>query len=271
MTTVPPVTEDTESEDQLVQRAQQALSHCNWEIGECASQWTKRYSRGRSDADFGQLIGLSGDQVFQRRRVWETFADVFQNYPKLKWSHFYVVLNWEDAADCLQWANDMEATIAEMKAWRRAQHGEDLSESADEDNFGLTENYITANMGMVQDPDSFAQAGSAAYSGTPFESAPFDADGLRPELAASAARESGQAEYTPFAKGARGNAPQGEAGQREALTSEQIVKKAAISLERVLAALTPAVLEDFTEIPAPIQQRFLDAVENLQSRAAGLA
>ncbi len=264
-------TVDQETEDQLVQRAQHALSHCNWEIGECASQWTKRYSRGRSDADFGQLIGLSGDQVYQRRRVWETFADVHANYPNLKWSHFYVVLNWEDAADCLQWANDMASTVAEMKAWRRAQHGEDLSEAPDEEPpFGMADAFLTAGVGMVQDPSTFAQSGNGGF-GAPFESAPFDGDGVRGELAMSAARESTQGEYTPFAKGARGNAAQGENVRREELTPEQIVKKVAISLERVLAALSPAVLEDFANLPAPIQQRFLDAVENLQSRAAGLA
>jgi len=268
-------TAETESEDQLVRRAQHALSRCNWEIGECASQWTQRHARGRSDADFGQLIGLSGDQVFQRRRVWETFADVHENYPKLKWSHFYVVLNWEDAADCLHWANDMEATVAEMKAWRRAQHGEDLSEQAPEDPpFGMTDAYLTAGVGMVQDVNSFGVTGEGSrFDGDPFSSAPFEeGGGLRTELATSAPRESAaQGEYAPFSKGARGNAPQGEGAQKETLTTEQIVKKAAISLERILASLTPSVLEDFAELPAPIQQRFLDAVENLQSRAAGLA
>jgi hypothetical protein len=76
-----------ETEDQLVQRAQQALSRCNWEIGDCAAAWTKRFARGRADADFGALIGLSGDQVYQRRRVWETFHDVYERYGELKWSH----------------------------------------------------------------------------------------------------------------------------------------------------------------------------------------
>ena len=42
-----------ESEDQLLQRAREALSRCNWEIGECAAKWTERYARGRTDADFG--------------------------------------------------------------------------------------------------------------------------------------------------------------------------------------------------------------------------
>src|SRR5690606_18457203 len=86
-----------ETEDQLIQRAQQALSRCNWEIGDCAAAWTKRLARGRTDADFGALIGLSGDQVYQRRRVWETFNDVHERYGELKWSHFYAALNWDDA------------------------------------------------------------------------------------------------------------------------------------------------------------------------------
>ncbi|SFI19412.1 hypothetical protein [Planctomicrobium piriforme] len=258
---------ELDSEDQLVARAQQALSSCNWEIGACAAQWTQRYARGRTDADFGQLIGLSGDQVFQRRRVWETFADVYENYPRLKWSHFYVVVNWDDAAECLQWANDMEATVAEMKAWRRAQHGEDLSEAvAEEAPFG-TDAYLTAGVGMVQDPDAFVREGRGGdYSEVPFES-----DAERPELATSAAREAGHGEYAPFGKGARGSAPGAEAPQREALSPEQVVKKVVVTLERAVAALSPSVLESFSELPLPLQQRLLDAVENLQARTAGLS
>lgn len=121
------------TEQQLIERAQQALSHCNWTIGECAAQWTEKYAKGRTDADFGLRIGLDGDQVRQRRRVWETFSDVSDSYPNLKWSHFYVAMTWDDAAECLQWADEIEATVAEMKAWRRARHGEDLTEPAEDE------------------------------------------------------------------------------------------------------------------------------------------
>src|SRR5207249_5275272 len=84
-------------------------------------------------ADFGELVGMSGDQVYQRRRVWETFADVQVQYASLKWSHFYIAVTWDDAAECLNWANDNDATIAEMKAWRRLQHGEDVTTAPPED------------------------------------------------------------------------------------------------------------------------------------------
>src|SRR6266403_2119130 len=51
-----------ESEEQLVSRAQDAVSQCRWVVGECAARWTERYARGRTDGDFAALIGLSGDQ-----------------------------------------------------------------------------------------------------------------------------------------------------------------------------------------------------------------
>ena len=41
---------------------------------------------------FGAMVGLSSDQVYQRRRVWETFGDVSESYPSLKWSHFSSVV-----------------------------------------------------------------------------------------------------------------------------------------------------------------------------------
>ena len=109
-------TDVPETEELLIDTAQQAVNQCRWVVGECAAKWTKKYAKGRTDADFAALINLSGDQVFQRRRVWESFADVHESYPKLKWSHFYSAINWDDAAECLQWAEETQATVAEMKA-----------------------------------------------------------------------------------------------------------------------------------------------------------
>ena len=88
-----------ESEEQLISKARDAVSQCNWVVGECASKWTQRYAKNRTDADFGQMVGLSGDQIFQRRRVWEAFGESHKNFGSLKWSFFYVALNWDDAED----------------------------------------------------------------------------------------------------------------------------------------------------------------------------
>jgi hypothetical protein len=257
-----------QTEEQLVARAQRALSHCNWEIGECAAQWTQRYARGRTDADFGALVGLSGDQVYQRRRVWETFGDVRENYARLKWSHFYAALNWNDAADCLAWAEEMEATVAEMKAWRRAQHGEDLTAPPEPEEFqaGGIE-LVPFEPSVVQDPDTFGRGTARDRSGM--------AGGQPRELAAvsGAARESGQADdYAPFGKRARGPAPGGETAveDRSAPSAEQVLKRLASTLERCNAALTPEVLEEFHHVPVALRQRLLSALEDLTAKTAGL-
>lgn len=116
-----------ETEASLINLAQLSISKTNWEVGECAMIWMKRFSRGRTDSDFAAVVGLNVDQVYQRRRVWEAFADVFLNYPNLRWSHFFAAMDWDDSHACLKWADDVQAGVAEMKAWRRAQRGEDLA------------------------------------------------------------------------------------------------------------------------------------------------
>lgn len=119
------------AEQALIDRARAAVSESHWLVGDCAAEWTKRFARGRTDADFANLVGLTPDQIYQRRRVWETFADVRERYPHLQWSHFYVALTWDDAPESLQWADEQEATVAEMRAWRRAVRGEELQDEAE--------------------------------------------------------------------------------------------------------------------------------------------
>lgn len=258
-----------ETEEQLILRAQQALSRCNWEIGECAARWTEKYARGRTDADFGALIGLSGDQVYQRRRVWETFADVHDEYPRLKWSHFYAALNWEDAAECLQWANDLGATVAEMKAWRRAQRGEDLSQrsEAEEPPFGLEEapEFLPVGNGLVKAVE--AEGGGVGIPPARGAGGRRGANGEREAVATAVARQAEGDDYAPFGKRARGAAPQAGSAAAPPLA---VLKRLTAALEKVDAALTPAVVEVFPEAPIELQQRFLAAVESLSVKARGL-
>jgi len=271
------MTEHQATEEELVEKAQNALNQCNWVIGECAAQWTQRYAQGRTDADFGARIGLSGDQVYQRRRVWETFADVHENYPKLKWSHFYAALNWDDAADCLQWANEIGATVAEMKAWRRAQHGEDLSTQGEEvepapfdTDMESPVEYLAPQTGMVRDPDSFG--GGEGGEGAELVGA---ATGTSNDLTAAEhprqiAQPASEEAYAPFSKGARGSAESSESESKAAPSAEQVIKRLSSAIERCNATLTPAILERFPELPAELQQRFLKAVDDLLDRTGGL-
>lgn len=256
----------TNTESDLISRAQKALSHCNWEVGECAATWTKRFARGRTDADFAELVGLSPDQVYQRRRVWETFADVRDSYPSLKWSHFYAALSWDDAAECLQWAEEIQSTVAEMKAWRRAQRGEDLSQAADEEPYSML-------------------LGESATVKTPFEGVP--ADGTRngggrnstgmdmPTLAGVARMSEDGGEYTPFRDGAASPPPDAKGAHsstpREAPTPEQTVKRITAAVERCQAMLTSEVRNAFPELPDKVRQRFLIAVRELQKSVHDLA
>lgn len=113
-----------ETERQLVERAIASLSSSNWDVGECASRWTVKFSNGRSDEQFGNLIGLSRSQVQLCRQVYETFGDVRDEYPSLKFNHFYVARGWDNSEECLAWAEENRASIAEMKAWRRMNGGE---------------------------------------------------------------------------------------------------------------------------------------------------
>lgn len=256
-----------ETENALIQRAQQALSHCNWEVGECAAIWTKRFARGRTDADFAVLVGLSPDQVYQRRRVWETFADVRDSYTALKWSHFYSALTWDDAAECLQWAEDIQATVAEMKAWRRAQRGEDLSQAAEDEPYSL----LLGETVAVKAPEG---GGGAPFDGQRSGEGTRVVTGDLTPTVAGVARQSEEGEYAPFRDGAAA-VPSGEATRaatpREEPTAEQVIKRVTTALEKASSMLTSDVACEFPGMSEKVRQRFLRAVKDLQKRAHDLA
>lgn len=254
-----------ESEEDLVRRAQTAISQCNWVVGECAAQWTKRFSRGRTDTDFAALVGMSADQVYQRRRVWETFGDVSQSYPNLKWSHFYAALTWDDAAECLQWAEEIQATVAEMKAWRRMRRGEDLTLPAEDEPISdLPSEPTPVRFPGDEANGSTAAAsagGSAARSDTAVE-------------ARSVARMSDDgSDYAPFREGAGSPSPANrgdDLSQPARVSTEQLVKRMTTAIERCNAALTDEILDDLRELPEKIQRRFLRAVGELAAKVAEL-
>lgn len=256
-----------ETEDQLVARAQEAVSQCRWVVGECAAAWTERYARGRTDGDFAVLIGISGDQVYQRRRVWETFHGIREAYPSLKWSHFYAALTWEDARDCLSWAEETHSTVAEMRAWRRAQRGEDLSVEPYEEE---AIQYIPSQSEYVQEPSELgAEDGRGELR---------SADGSEAERAvlAGVARQSGGAEeYTPFKTGATTPPPKGglenrPQGQTEPPTTELLIKRFTNTLERFVKLMTPELRREFRGLPAPAKERFFEAVRELRDHVAEL-
>lgn len=260
-----------ESEEQLIQSAREAVSQCNWVVGECASKWTQRYAKGRTDADFGQMVGLSGDQIFQRRRVWESFGDNYEKFTGLKWSFFYVALNWDDAEDCLTWAQDADATVSEMRAWRRAQRGEDLFAESSE---GYSE--WAAPLGMdtsemplsrVIDPSQYAASGTGDRAGL--------ASAARPAAATmdAVARDAGDSAYAPFRPDASAPAPkirdEGPGTSKQELTPEQFWKRASSMLEKLNKALTPGLLHALDGQPESVREKLRDAMNEIVEKLEG--
>lgn len=255
-----------ETEENLIAVAREAVSQCNWVVGECAAKWTKKYARGRTDADFGQMVGLSGDQIYQRRRVWETFGNSYEKYNSLKWSFFYVALNWEDATRCLNWADENESTVAEMRAWRRAQNGEDLfaepEEAYSEWAAPLVMDTSDMPLSTVQDPAAFVPAGEGPRAGMAYE-------GSSAEIMAGAARDAG--EYSPFRGDAASPAPAEQAAEVAVLerpepTPEQIWKRAVSMLERLNKSLNKRVLQTYENQPEKLRQRLADALGDIQDK-----
>lgn len=114
--------QEREAEQACVERARQAVSASAWVVGECATEWCEKYARGRTDADFGKLVGLTKDQVRQRRNVWEKFGKAYTCTP-LKFGHARAALSWDDAGECLDWAIETDATVAEMIAFHNMRNG----------------------------------------------------------------------------------------------------------------------------------------------------
>jgi len=259
----------TETEEELVAKAQASISQCNWIVGECASKWTEKYAKGRTDADFGELVGLSPDQVYQRRRVWESFSDVSVDYANLRWSHFYVALNWDDSPESLQWANENSATVAEMRAWRRLQNGEDLTQPAD-DAMADAITFMPTDPTLVREPGEAAVGTGALDGSTPTSS------GEPAATVAAAAREtSGPGEYAPFRQGATTPPPSADGdvavAERPPQTLEATVKRMTTTLERCKKVITPEFADEFENLPDKVKNRFIKAVGELSAKTAELS
>jgi hypothetical protein len=98
--------------------------------------WKLKEQFGETDDLIGERHGWSRQYVHQMRCVWETFGDQWAVNPgvdktTVHFKHCREALTWEDAPECLLWADENDASAAEMKAWRRMQNGEDLTVDSD--------------------------------------------------------------------------------------------------------------------------------------------
>ncbi|QDU81162.1 hypothetical protein Pla110_28990 [Polystyrenella longa] len=267
--------DQVQSEEQLITKAQSAISQCNWVVGECAAQWTQKYAKGRTDSDFAALIGLSPDQVYQRRRVWETFSETSESYENLKWSHFYVALNWEDSPECLQWAHENEATVVEMKAWRRALRGEDLTEEAEEFHHDSHSGdpsiaFVPDTLTPVQDPSNFGGSGEGGS-----EMAGASRSGSASETVQAVARETSDAGYAPFSPDAKKNPNESGADHPDRVVpmaeqADQLLKKMTSTIKRLSKSLSPEMIKAMEDQPQGDLEEFHDILTEFREKVASL-
>jgi hypothetical protein len=120
-----------ETEEQIVAACRQLvekIDDCKWQVGRLAHDWTQRFAKGRTDAEFAELVGLSEDQVQRRRKVFSTYGDVSASMRKLSWTHFVAVLAWDDADEWLAVADENGWSVATMKRMRNIQQRTDNSD-----------------------------------------------------------------------------------------------------------------------------------------------
>ena len=248
-------------ETAIVEAARLAVSQCNWVIGQCAAEWTERYAEGRTDGDFAELIGLSSDQVYQRRRVWETFADVRTEYAGLRWSHFYAAVTWDDAPDSLGWAEEMGATVAEMRAWRRAQRGDDLTQPDEPSELPPFEpsSILSPTTTHIASFDDANESDRPAGSGD--ESKPRESD-----EAMALARQTGESDYSPYSPDARGEAESEAKADDKPVRPLLEFKKIAKAMERLTGQLNGELMPTFHAIPGDVQDRVLESFDDLAAK-----
>jgi hypothetical protein len=145
-----------------------------------------------------------------------------------------------------------------MKAWRRAQRGEDLTETASDEPFDLA-------------PAELTLVGEAA---------PFDVSAPRmggntegrqlATLSAGGTPVNSTSSYAPFREDAAIPAARDDVPRPEP-TTEQLVKRMTTAIERCQGAMTSEFSRQFGKLPEKTRLRFLKSVEQLSVKAAALS
>ena len=97
------------------------VSRTNWEKGKLIHNWRSQLkdaglpNSAYSDESWSRRVGnVSPQHVGRLRRVFERFAQEYQQYPSLYWSHFQAALDWDDAEMWLEGANLDQWSVATM-------------------------------------------------------------------------------------------------------------------------------------------------------------
>jgi len=123
--------------DQIVELTRREMDELNWRIGCYFHEWC-RGQTGVPDIrlaqKFSEEAGLMTKDVEIRGRVWKRFERgyrvVQRNLHMLRWAHYAAAIDWTDemARQMLAWANEKDATPAEMRAYHRSLVGTESAE-----------------------------------------------------------------------------------------------------------------------------------------------
>ncbi len=168
----------------------QLVSTTNWEKGEIICRWRDQLHeagvspRLYSDPAWSRLVGeVSAQHVGRLRRTYQRFGQVFRQYERLYWSHFYAALDWEDAEMWLEGAVQNQWSVAKMRFQRWETLGAVASDkprsgdivSSPEDD-GLRQNSLSADREAVIRMDE-----PATIQGPVFEGPDFGEDDVPPK------------------------------------------------------------------------------------------
>ncbi len=109
----------------FVGRWNQLVSNTNWEKGRIIFQWREALVASQapateySDEAWSRRVGgVTGQHVGRLRRVYQRFAQVYEDYSGLYWSHFQAALDWDDAEMWLEGAVQNSWSVSHMRHTR---------------------------------------------------------------------------------------------------------------------------------------------------------
>lgn len=113
-------TSDVSNPADVIEAWHALQSQLAWERGRLIAEFCQTELEDfASESDFVQNVGgVSIDEAKRLRRVWETFAEVKDDYPALDWLHFSTAIDWEDRSRWLKLANRRRLTVKQMRSRR---------------------------------------------------------------------------------------------------------------------------------------------------------
>ena len=106
------------------------ISTTNWEKGRIINEWRQALIDSGADASeysdeawVRRVGGVTAPHVGRLRRVHDRFAESYESYDGLYWSHFLAALDWDDAPLWLEGAAREGWSVAAMRQQRWQAHG----------------------------------------------------------------------------------------------------------------------------------------------------